>query len=125
NYLNYLNDDSLSYPRKRSRNSNALNLNMQIESSTTIDIGIQVELDSTNSDYLMQIKILKDSLNTLAANYSKQAQIIEVKNKKIFELECECKYLKKAIADFNIELENLNLYKNQVKILIDEKNKLE
>ncbi|CAG8826568.1 20752_t:CDS:1, partial [Dentiscutata erythropus] len=44
--------------------------------STTIDIGIQVKLNSSNSNYLMQIKILKDSLNILAADYSKQVQII-------------------------------------------------
>ncbi|RIB01781.1 hypothetical protein C2G38_2150302 [Gigaspora rosea] len=122
NYLNYLNDDSLPYPRKRSRNSNILNLNnMQIESST--DIGIQVELDSidSNNDLLMQIKILKDSLNTLTTDHSKQAQIIENKNNKIFELEHECEYLKKEIADYNYKLGNLNLYKSQVEALINEK----
>ncbi|CAG8812941.1 3281_t:CDS:1, partial [Dentiscutata erythropus] len=73
--------------------------------STTIDIGIQVEVDNTNSDLLMQIGILKNSLNVLATENSKQSQIIEIKNNKIYELEYECEYLKKQIADFNLRLE--------------------
>ncbi|CAG8544366.1 443_t:CDS:2, partial [Dentiscutata heterogama] len=125
-YLNYLKNGSSYYPRKRSRNFNTLNLNdIQIEPSTTIDIGIQVEVDNTNSDLLMQIGILKNSLNVLATENSKQSQIIEIKNNKIYELEYECEYLKKQIADFNLRLESLNLYKNNVEILTNEKNKLE
>ncbi|CAG8782801.1 22664_t:CDS:1, partial [Gigaspora rosea] len=125
-YLNHLKNGSSSYPRKRSRNFNTLNLNdIQIEPSTTIDIGIQVEVDNTNSDLLMQIGILKNSLNVLATENSKQSQIIEIKNNKIYELEYECEYLKKQIADFNLRLESLNLYKNNVEILTNEKNKLE
>ncbi|CAG8493641.1 19018_t:CDS:2 [Cetraspora pellucida] len=85
----------------------------------------EVEVDNTNSDLLMQIRILKNSLNVLATENSKQSQIIEIKNNKIYELEYECEYLKKQIADFNLRLESLNLYKNNIEILTNEKNKLE
>ncbi|KAF0558845.1 hypothetical protein F8M41_007805 [Gigaspora margarita] len=85
NYLNYLKGESLFYSRKRSSNFNTLN-NIQMESLTTIDIGIQVEINN-NNDLLMQIEALKNSCNTLVANHTKQVQIIEIKNNKIFELE--------------------------------------
>ncbi|CAG8611222.1 56_t:CDS:2, partial [Gigaspora rosea] len=116
-YLNYLKSGSSSYPRKRSCNFNTLNLNYaQIEPSMTIDIGIQVEIDNPNSDFLMQINNLKNSLNILATDYSKQAQVIEVKNNKIVELEHECEYLKKQITDLNIRLKSSDLYKSQVEL---------
>ncbi|CAG8575546.1 2197_t:CDS:2 [Cetraspora pellucida] len=91
---------------------------------TAVDIGIQVEINS-NNDLLMQINTLKNSLNTLVTKYSKQVQIIEIKNNKIFELEYKCKYLKKQIADLNIKIKSLDLYKNQIKVLVNKKNKLE
>ncbi|CAG8856646.1 21994_t:CDS:1, partial [Gigaspora margarita] len=120
NYLNYLKDESLSYPRKQSHNFNTLD-NTQMESLTTIDIGIQVEINN-NNDLLMQIETLKNSLNTLVADHAKQVQIIEIKNNKIFELEHKYENLKKQIANFNI---SLDLYRNQIESLANEKNKLE
>ncbi|CAG8622598.1 17900_t:CDS:2, partial [Racocetra fulgida] len=123
NCLNYLKGESSSYSRKQSCNFNTLN-NSQIEPLTAVDIGIQVEINS-NNDLLMQIEALKNSLNTLVAEHSKQVQIIEIKNNKIFELETECKYLKNQITDLNIRVKNLDLYRNQIEVLVDEKNKLE
>ncbi|CAG8744034.1 22403_t:CDS:2, partial [Racocetra persica] len=46
-------------------------LNYLKEPSTAINIGIQVEINS-NNDLLMQIEALKNSLNTLVAEHSKQ-----------------------------------------------------
>ncbi|CAG8583155.1 14129_t:CDS:2, partial [Racocetra fulgida] len=108
NYLNYLKDESLPYPRKQSRNSNTLNLN-------------SVEMDS---DLLTQIENLKNSLNILITEHSKQLQVIEVKNSLISELEHKCEYFKKQVNDLSLRLESLDKYKSQVEILTNEKNKL-
>ncbi|CAG8824358.1 25872_t:CDS:2, partial [Gigaspora margarita] len=87
NYLNYLKGKLLSYPRKRNSNFNTLN-NTQIESLTTIDIGIQVEINN-NNDLLMQIETLKNSCNTLVADYAKQDTQTQVNTKEILIL-AEC-----------------------------------
>ncbi|CAG8824373.1 11943_t:CDS:1, partial [Gigaspora rosea] len=107
-------DESISYSRKRSRNSNTLNLNSsntntQIE-PLTIDIGIQVEI---NNDLLMQNKNLKNSLNNLVTDHSKQLQVIEIKNSIISELEHKCEYFKKQVNDLSFRLKSFELYKNQ------------
>ncbi|KAF0468346.1 hypothetical protein F8M41_025833 [Gigaspora margarita] len=73
-----------------------------MESLTTIDIGIQVEINN-NNDLLIQIETLKNSYNTLIADYAKQVQIIEIKSNKIFKLE-------QPLANEKNKLESENKY---------------
>ncbi|KAF0551460.1 hypothetical protein F8M41_023403 [Gigaspora margarita] len=73
----------------------------------------------------MQNKNLKNSFNHLVTDYSKQLQVIEVKNSIISELEQKCKYFKKQVNDLSLRLKSLDLYKSQVEILTNEKNRLE
>ncbi|RHZ52550.1 hypothetical protein Glove_460g24 [Diversispora epigaea] len=128
NYLNYLKEETLYYPRKRSRNinyldkSNSIDNNLQTESITSIDIGVQVTMDNT---LLLEIESLKNSLDTLVSGHSKQSQIIKTSNNRIFELENERKNLKTQINELYSKLESINLYLNQFEKLILEKNKLE
>ncbi|CAG8805403.1 14555_t:CDS:1, partial [Racocetra fulgida] len=60
-----------------------------------------------DNDYLKQIDTLKISLANLVSDHSKQSQAIQAKNNRISELEHECEYFKKQIAELNTKLENL------------------
>jgi len=115
NYLNYLKEEILYYPRKRSRNinyldkSNSIDNNSQIESITSIDIGVQVTMDNT---LLLEIETLKNSLNTFVSDHFEQSKIIKTNNNRIFELENERTNLKTQMNELYNKLESMNLYLN-------------